>query len=67
KSWNIYINVTNFKYCGMDFELADESFDEKLIFEGEIEIQGVKIPRIRHWYQTPKEDYMGSDIIIKML
>ena len=51
----------------MDFDLADESFDEKLLFEGEIDIQGVKIPRIRHWYETPKNEYMGSDIIIKTL
>lgn len=65
KYWNIYISKSNNRILGMDIIFPDKPGEgERLYFEEIIEIEGIKIPRIRHWHKLKKNEYSGTDIII---
>lgn len=40
---------------------------ERIYFDEHIIINGIKIPRIRHWHELKDDTYSGTDIIIKEL
>ncbi len=68
KDWILYISRKDFTFKGMEIIFPEEpTKGERLFFEGEIAINGVKIPRYRHWYELKDNEYAGSDIIVKML
>ena len=68
KYWNIYISKSNKKLVGIEIIFPDNpNKGDRLYFEGIIDINGMKIPRIRHWHELKNDDYSGSDIIIKEL
>lgn len=35
--------------------------------DGSISVNGMKLPRMRHWYTNDGDTYLGSDIIVKEL
>ena len=43
----------------------DPTKGDRLIFENTLEINGINIPRIRHWFELRNNDYSGSDMIMK--
>ena len=66
--WNIFISKSTHEYKGMEIIFPDDSLKgERLIFEGEIDINEMKIPRIRHWHDYYDNSYTGTDIILKEL
>ena len=68
KNWLVYIAKDSFKLKGVEVVFPeDESKGERLYFEGEVNLQGVRIPRIRHWHEYASDDYSGSDIVLKEL
>ncbi|MFK7773222.1 MAG: DUF6503 family protein [Saprospiraceae bacterium] len=65
KNWIIYISKTEFEFKGMEIVFPEnKTKGERLFFDGSISIKGVKVPRIRHWYELADNSYSGSDIII---
>lgn len=46
--------------------LDDNTKGERLYFDKSITINGITIPRIRHWYEM-NDEFSGSDIILKQL
>ena len=57
----------DFKILGIEmFFPENPNKGERLIFEGEFETNGIKIPRMKHWYEL-NNVYSGSDIIISEL
>ena len=68
KNWIVYISKKEFEFKGMEIIFPeDNTKGEKLYFEGSISIDGIKIPRIRHWYELANGMYSGSDIIMNEL
>lgn len=65
KDWIIYISKDNFDFKGMEIIFQDDKTKgERLYFDGSILINGIKIPRVRHWHELD-DRYSGSDIIVK--
>lgn len=68
KDWIVYISQKDFTFKGMEIVFPnDPRKGERLYFEGEIAINGVSIPRFRHWHEYHDDEYSGSDIIVKRL
>ncbi len=68
KYWHIFVSKKTFECKGVEITFPDDaSKGERLYFEGEFFINGIKIPRIRHWYEYSDDQYSGSDIIVKEL
>jgi len=68
KNWTIYISKASYEFKGMEITFPeDTSKGERLYFEGKININGVSIPRIRHWHEYSNDEYSGSDIVLKEL
>jgi len=66
KFWNVYISQKSNYVVGIEiFHEDDKTKGERMYFENLIEINDIKVPRIRHWYNLKNNDYGGSDIIIK--
>ena len=68
KQWNIYIAKSTYAYLGMDLlSEEDPQGGERLYFEGIFLIKSMKLPRHKHWHYLSSDDYLGSDMIIKVL
>ncbi len=68
KNWNIFIAENTYEFKGMEIVFPDEETKgEKLYFDGLINIEGILIPRIRHWHELSNDNYLGSDIIVNRL
>ncbi|WP_271784669.1 DUF6503 family protein [Aquimarina algiphila] len=66
KFWNVYISKKSNYVVGVEiFHEDDKEKGERMYFENLIEINEMKLPRIRHWLDLKNNDYGGSDIIIK--
>ncbi|WP_074408276.1 MULTISPECIES: DUF6503 family protein [Aquimarina] len=66
KHWNVFISQKDYTLLGIEIVFPDDpAKGERLYFSGEIIIEGVKIPRIRHWHEYDTDAYSGSDIIVK--
>nr|WP_034242795.1 DUF6503 family protein [Aquimarina atlantica] len=66
KHWNVFISQKDYTLLGIEIVFPDDpTKGERLYFSGEIIIEGVKIPRIRHWHEYDTDAYSGSDIIVK--
>lgn len=65
KHWRLLIAVDNFQVIGLElFHPDDATQGEILNFDDLVTIEGIQIPRIRHWYDMEAQ-YLGSDIIVK--
>lgn len=68
KEWILYLHDQDFRVLGLDMRAEEaESRGERKYFDQLIEIQGMKIPRFRHWHDLEDESYLGSDMIINNL
>ncbi len=66
KHWNIFISQKDYTLLGIEIVFPDDpTKGERLYFSGKITIEGVNIPRIRHWHEYDTDAYSGSDIIVK--
>lgn len=67
KHWNLYFSKDDFSMIGIEMIFPeDPNKGERLFFEGSIDLDGVTIPRYKHWHELSGE-YAGSDIIVKSL
>ncbi|MDT7832583.1 DUF6503 family protein [Flavobacteriaceae bacterium S356] len=65
KHWNLFFSRDDFSMIGIEMIFPDDlTKGERLFFEGSANINGVTIPRHKHWHDLSGE-YLGSDIIIK--
>lgn len=69
KHWAILVDLASYEVLALQFRhpLDPEHEIEQIRFEGEVEIAGVRIPRMRHWTIVGTNEYLGSDIIVKEL
>lgn len=67
KHWNLYFSKDDFSMIGIEMIFPDDpNKGERLYFEGSIDLNGVSIPRYKHWHELSGA-YAGSDIIVKEL
>lgn len=68
KFWSVYLSAKDYRVLGIDIqndEVPDRSYT--LVFRDLVEIDGIKFPRVRHWYGKQNQDFRGSDIILKQV
>jgi|GEM_PF-1656660 len=67
KHWTLLIDVENYNLLTIEFNHPEDpdKEEEVLTFEGEFEINGMKIPRIRNWYIKGTHEYLGTDVIVE--
>ncbi|MEO0338843.1 MAG: DUF6503 family protein [Bacteroidota bacterium] len=65
-NWKLYIARKDFAYLGMDMYKVenDEVVGERLIYDGHFEVDGVTLPRMKHWYDIKTGAFLGSDIVV---
>nr|WP_321232739.1 DUF6503 family protein [uncultured Psychroserpens sp.] len=66
--WIIYVSKYNKTIKGLEIVFPDKpNKGERIYFEGFVIINGIKIPRIRHWHELKDNMYSGTDVIVKEL
>lgn len=68
KYWNLFVSKSNMKVKGIEIIYPDRPNEgERIYFDKLIIINGIKIPRIRHWHELKDDSYSGTDLIVKEL
>jgi hypothetical protein len=69
KYWTLIVTPENYELLAIEFNHPDAPGKEEEVIklEGEIEVNGIKIPRIRNWYIKGTDEYLGTDIIVEKL
>ena len=69
KHWTLITSRQMDKILAIVFNHPEEPDHEEEIlkFEGEYEVNGISIPRIRNWYIRQTGEYLGSDIVVMEL
>ena len=62
EEWFIYFDPENYQLLGYGY--ADEGAGEILRLDGLVEVGGMRLPRMRHWYNRLDNSYLGSDIYV---
>lgn len=63
--WNLFVSKASMEVKGVEIVIADNDGGERIYFDELIVVNGIKIPRIRHWHELNNDTYSGSDLIIK--
>lgn len=63
--WNFYLNPRTAAMEAYSFHWGDSEAGEYVLLEEELSVNGVKIPKIRKWYFTKKDQYLGTDTLLK--
>jgi hypothetical protein len=62
--WHLYIDRETNALIGCRFVYDVAQLEgEYIVFEGEVESNGVRLPRVRKWYNNEDGAYIGQDII----
>lgn len=68
KYWTVFISKKDFMVQGVEIVFPKEpEKGERLYFDQLFEVNGLLIPRIRHWHELKDDSYSGSDIIVNSL
>lgn len=66
KYWCLYVSKSDLQVVGLEIVFPDNpNAGERLYFDQLILVNGLKIPRIRHWHELNDDAYSGTDLIIK--
>jgi len=63
-TWHFYFDPESARLVGCRFNHDEASNDgEYMVFEGEIESQGMRLPRVRSWYVNRDDKFLGTDTL----
>lgn len=63
-SWRVFFSADDYRLLGLE-TLGDKPEEgEYLVFNGNVGIEGMNLPRFRHWYNKQTDEYLGSDILV---
>ncbi|MCA6078725.1 DUF6503 family protein [Fulvivirga sedimenti] len=63
--WKVFLDPDTHSVMGVELIEPDNAdAGERIVFQGLVEYQGIRIPHMRHWYSLKNNSYLGSDIII---
>lgn len=66
KHWRLFFHLENYKFLGIEIlDMEKPGEGERIVFDGSIHLQGMRLPRMHHWYELKTYEYSGSDIIVK--
>lgn len=66
--WSLYIDSKNYTIEGLDIIFPDnKERGERLYFGGTVNINGLKLSRMKHWHSIMNNEYLGSDVIVKTM
>ena len=62
--WYFYFHPTSYALIGYRFYHEEAKNDgEYITLEGEETVQGIKIPKNRHWYYNKDDKFLGADFL----
>lgn len=64
--WYFYFHSSSYALIGYRFYHEEEKNDgEYITLEGEETVQGIKIPKNRHWYYNKDDQFLGADFLVR--
>lgn len=63
--WYYYISTTDYALIGFAFTNRDNDNKEYVTLEGSYEIDGIRFPKKRSWYDTESKKLLGTNELIK--
>ena len=69
KHWWVFIDRKDYSFLGLEmFEREGNKITgERLIFDDRVVLEKTSVPRIKHWYDLESGEFLGSDILVKLL
>lgn len=64
--WELFVDSKDYRLRSYQL-LPEEGLGEYLMLDQEMEVQGMKWPRVKHWYASENDEYLGSDLILSVL
>ena len=64
-SWSFYFNPTTAAMEAYSFHWGDPEAGEYVLLEDELLVNEIKLPKVRKWYFTKEDQYIGTDTLIK--
>ncbi len=66
-TWYFYLDRDTCRLAGYRFYHDETKRDgEYILLEGEVEVEGVKIPRRRSWYTNAEDRHLGDDLLVEL-
>ncbi len=63
-TWYVYVDPERYALVGCRFYHDEAAHDgEYIVFEGEVEAGGLRLPRTRAWYTNQDGRYLGTDTV----
>lgn len=64
--WELFVDSKDYRLRSYQL-LPEEGLGEYLMLDQEMEVRGMKWPRVKHWYASENDEYLGSDLILSVL
>ena len=64
-AWSFYFNPKTAAMEAYSFHWGEPEAGEYVLLEEEIVVNGIKIPKVRKWYFTKEDQYLGTDALLK--
>ncbi len=63
--WDLFVDPTTFETVGCRFYHDESKNDgEYIVFEGEVAVDGMRLPRTLHWYTNAEGKFLGADEVV---
>lgn len=63
-TWSFYFNPTTAAMEAYSFHWGDPEAGEYVLLDEELLVQRIRIPKVRKWYFTKEDQYLGTDTLI---
>lgn len=64
-TWYFYFNPNTAAMEAYSFHWGDPQAGEYVLLDEELTVNGIKIPKVRKWYFTKGDQYLGTDTLLK--
>lgn len=62
-AWELFVDSKDYRLLGYGF-FPQEGAGEYLVLDQYMEINGMYLPRARHWYSREEDEYLGTDLVL---
>ena len=63
--WTFYFNPATTAMEAYSFHWGDPEAGEYVLLQDELVVNNVKLPKVRKWYFTKEDQYLGTDTLVK--
>ena len=64
-NWSFYFNPKTAAMEAYSFDWGNPEAGEYVLLNEELVVNGIKLPKVRKWYFTKEDQYLGTDTLIK--